>query len=125
MPRDSLDDSEEPALQEVLDALDDPDCRAILDALDEPMTTKEIADRCGIALSSTYRKVERLADASMLDERVEVRADGHHTTTYAVDIEAVLIALNETREFELTIERPSRTADERLARLWSEVREGT
>ena len=125
MPRDSLDDSEEPALQEVLDTLDDPDCRAILDALDEPMTTKEIADRCGIALSSTYRKVERLADASMLDERVEVRADGHHTTTYAVDIEAVLIALNETREFELTIERPSRTADERLARLWSEVREGT
>ncbi|PSP63851.1 transcriptional regulator [Halobacteriales archaeon QH_8_64_26] len=125
MPRDSLDDSEEPALQEVLDALDDPDCRAILEALDEPMTTKEIADRCGIALSSTYRKVERLADASMLDERVEVRADGHHTTTYAVDIEAVLIALNETREFELTIERPSRTADERLARLWSEVREGT
>ena len=125
MPRDSLDDSEEPALQEVLDALDDPDCRAILDALDEPMTTKEIADRCGIALSSTYRKVERLADASMLDERVEVRADGHHTTTYAVDIEAVLIVLNETREFELTIERPSRTADERLARLWSEVREGT
>jgi predicted transcriptional regulator len=89
------------------------------------MTTKEIADRCGIALSSTYRKVERLADASMLDERVEVRADGHHTTTYAVDIEALLIALNETREFELTIERPSRTADERLARLWSEVREGT
>ena len=125
MPRDSLDDSEEPALQEVLDALDDPDCRAILEALDEPITTKEIADRCGIALSSTYRKVERLADASMLDERVEVRADGHHTTTYAVDIEAVLIALNETREFELTIERPSRTADERLARLWSEVREGT
>ena len=125
MPRDSLDDSEEPALQEVLDALDDPDCRAILEALDEPITTKEIADRCGIALSSTYRKVERLADASMLDERVEVRADGHHTTTYAVDIEAVLIVLNETREFELTIERPSRTADERLARLWSEVREGT
>jgi predicted transcriptional regulator len=125
MPRDSLDDSEEPALQEVLDALDDPDCRAILEALDEPMTTKEIADRCGIALSSTYRKVEHLADASMLDERVAVRADGHHTTTYAVDVEAVLITLNETREFELTIERPSRTADERLARLWSEVREGT
>ena len=125
MPRDSLDDGEEPALQEVLDALDDPDCRAILETLDEPMTTKEIADRCEMPLSSVYRKAKRLAEASTVDERVDVRADGHHTTTYAVDAEAVLIGLSETWEFELTIERPSRTADERLTRLWSEVRSGT
>lgn len=125
MVRDSFDDGDEPALQAVLDALDDPQCREILETLDDPMTTKAIATHCDMALSTAYRKLDRLTEASMLDERIEVRADGHHTTTYAVDFEAVLIALNEVREIEVTIERPSRTADERLARLWSEVRSGT
>jgi hypothetical protein len=37
----------------------------------------------------------------------------------------VVIALSEDREFEADIARRPRTADERLADLWSEVRKET
>ena len=65
------------------------------------MTTGEIVDRCDIPLSSAYHKLERLTDASMIDERVEARADGHHTSKYVLNIEAVLIALSNDQRFGL------------------------
>lgn len=111
-----------PPLQELLDALDDPDCRAILRQLEEPMTASELSEACGIPSSTTYRKVERLLEASLIEERTEIRADGHHTARYAPVFEAVRIGLDEDRSFEVEIERPTRTPDERLSELWAEVR---
>jgi len=49
-------------LDDTFDALADPDCRAILGAADTAMTTSELADACDIALSTAYRKVERLSE---------------------------------------------------------------
>jgi hypothetical protein len=42
-----------------------------------------------------------------------------------VVFEEVVIALAERREFEVDIARRPRTADERLANLWTEVRKET
>jgi DNA-binding IclR family transcriptional regulator len=116
---------DEPALQVVLDALEDPDCRTIVTHLEEPMTASEIAEAADVPLSTTYRKLDLLAEASILAETTEIREGGHHTTKYVLDFEAVRIALSEDREFEVSIDRPARTADERLAQLWSEVRRET
>ncbi len=76
-------------------------------------------------LSTTYRKLELLSNASLVDERTKIRPGGHHTTQYALDFEAVRIALDDDREFEVTIDRPPRAPDEQLAKLWSEVRRST
>ena len=122
MVRDPFRDDAAPDLEVVLDALDDGTCRAIVKQLDKPMTANEISETAGVPLSTTYRKLELLADASLLDEMTEIRDDGHHTTLYAVDFEAVQIALDEQRAFEVGITRPPRTADERLEKLWTEVR---
>jgi DNA-binding IclR family transcriptional regulator len=116
---------DEPALQVVLDALEDPDCRTIVTHLEEPMTASEIAEAADVPLSTTYRKLDLLAEASILAETTEIREGGHHTTKYVLDFEAVRIALSEDRDFEVSIDRPARTADERLAQLWSEVRRET
>jgi len=114
-----------PELQDVLDALDDADCRTIVRNLDRPMTAQEIADATDIPQSTAYRKLDLLSEATIVDERTEIRQDGHHTTRYLLDFETVRIGLDEQREFDLDIARPARSPDEQLARLWSEVRKET
>ena len=114
-----------PDLQAVLDALDDPDCRTIVRNLEEPMTAQEIADATDIPQSTTYRKLDLLSEATIVDEQTEIRSDGHHTTRYEVAFEEVRIALDEDRCFEIAVEQRDRSADERLADMWSQVRRET
>lgn len=125
MVRDPHADDEVPDLQSVLDALEDPDCRTILRSLTRPMTAEEISEATDIPLSTTYRKLELLTEASLLQEGVAIRPDGHHASRYVVTFEEVVIALSEDREFDVDIAGRSRTAEERLANLWSEVRKET
>lgn len=70
------------ALDATFEALADPDCRAILGAADAPMTTREIADACDIALSTAYRKVDRLSDTPLLAEGVRFDPGGDHAAEY-------------------------------------------
>ncbi|EMA61367.1 winged helix-turn-helix domain-containing protein [Halorubrum lipolyticum] len=69
-------------LDDTFDALADPDCRAILGAADTAMTTSELADACDIALSTAYRKVERLSETPLLVEGVRFDPDGDHAAEY-------------------------------------------
>jgi DNA-binding transcriptional ArsR family regulator len=118
--------TEEPAeLQAVLDALDDADARTIIRALEEPKTASDISERCDIPLSTTYRKLDLLTEAALLEEGTAIRADGHHATTYAVSFEAVRVFLTESRDFDVEIEGGKQTPDERLADIWSKVRRET
>ncbi len=125
MVRDPAADDKTPELTTVLNALDDEDCRAIVSVLVEPMTASEISEESGVPLSTTYRKLELLTDSSLLYEGVEVRSDGQHASRYAVDFEEVVIALDETREFEVDVAGRARSPDQRLENLWSEVRKET
>jgi DNA-binding transcriptional ArsR family regulator len=125
MVRDPFADEEEPPLQAVLDALDDETCRELLRAMEEPMTASELSDASDVPLSTTYRKLEALSEASLVDELTEIRSDGQHTTRYEIDFDAVRVALDEDRRFQLSVERPVETPDERLATLWSEVQQET
>jgi predicted transcriptional regulator len=114
-------------LQDVLDALEDESARDIVLSLTEPMTASEVSETCDVSLSTTYRKLDLLTDAELLDERTEIRSDGHHTTRYLVDFEAVTVALTDgdSREFDVEIQRPPRAPDERLASIWEQVRRET
>ena len=113
-----------PHLQPVLDALDDEDCRTIIRRLDEPLTAGEVAEECDIPTSTTYRKLDLLSEAQLLAEGVEVRQDGHHATRYRTDFERVIVSLVESRDLDVTIDRPADDAADRLASMWSEVRKG-
>jgi DNA-binding IclR family transcriptional regulator len=116
---------DEVGLESILDALDDEAARIIVIELTEPMTASELSDSCEIPLSTTYRKLDLLTEASLLDERTEIRQDGHHTTRYVVDFEEVTVGLTDDRRFDVTVARPARSADEQLADLWGEVRRET
>jgi len=122
-----------PSVDEVLDALADDAARRIVTALSEPKTASELSEECDIPLSTTYRKLEQLTEASLLEESTDIRRDGQHTTRYSVAFESVTVAIPDDddggdgnrREFDVSFTRPERTRDERLADLWSELREET
>lgn len=124
MVRDPLAD-DDPELESVLEALHDEDCRKIVAVLSEPMTADKIAEATDIPLSTTYRKLDKLTEASLLEEGVEIRSDGQHASRYVVAFDEVAIALSEDNEFGVDISRRPRSTDERLAELWSEVRKET
>ena len=132
MVRDPSREPEPPSVDEVLDALADDAARRIVAALTEPKTASELSEECDIPLSTTYRKLEKLTDASLLAESTDIRRDGQHTTRYSVSFDAVTVTVDDgdegdadRREFDVEFSRPERTRDERLADLWSELREET
>ncbi|WP_255196870.1 winged helix-turn-helix domain-containing protein [Halorarius litoreus] len=117
-----LRDSEpEPDLETVLDALDDETCRGIVEELTEPMTATEVSEACSVPLSTTYRKLDRLAEASLVTTATEVRRDGHHTTHYRTDFQSVLVEFHEESQLGVNVARPQ-VPEARLETLWSEVR---
>lgn len=80
----------------VLEALDDESCRCILEALtDETLTAKEIADACDLPLSSTYRKIDCLVEAGMLDESTRVRLHEKHVKEYRTAVDRVVVTIGE------------------------------
>lgn len=124
MVRDSFAEEAEPEVETVLEALRDEDCRTIIRHLEGPMTASDVSEHCDIPLSTTYRKLDTMADATLLEELTEIRTDGRHTTRYRLDFDEVLLAVEDDRTLDMRISRPARSADERLEYLWSEVRKG-
>ena len=122
--RDPHGGTDAPPLQSVLDALDDPDCREILRRLDGPMTASEVSEECEIPMSTTYRKLDLLSEASLVVESTEIRSDGHHATLYDAGFDAVTIALDDDA-ITVSVERPDSRPEERLASMWREVRNET
>jgi DNA-binding transcriptional ArsR family regulator len=81
----------------ILTALEDPDCRALLEATtDEALTASELTDRCEVPRSTTYRKLEQLTEAGLLEERVRLSTDGKHASEYRRTFDDVTISLGES-----------------------------
>lgn len=116
------DDSVSPEV--ILENLADEDARALIRSMDRPRNAGELAERSDVPVSTTYRKLERLESATLIDERIDIRDDGRHTSQYRPYFEQVVITLTEDRELDIELVRPTETTDERLAHLWSEVRKG-
>lgn len=93
-PGTATDDRPNADCETVLSALEDPDCRALLEATaDRALTAGELTERCDIPRSTTYRKLERLSEAGLLEERVRLSADGKHASEYRRTFDDVTISL--------------------------------
>lgn len=109
--------------QALFDALADPDCRQIALSLDTPSSAKEIAAQCDLPQTSTYRKLELLSEADLVEERTRIRSDGHHATCYVRDFDGVFVAVDGDQSFDVDVVSGSESPDERLARFWSRISE--
>nr|WP_049890619.1 helix-turn-helix domain-containing protein [Halogeometricum borinquense] len=94
----------EDAVQDLLDAFNDAGCRAILDATSgEALSASEVSEACDLPLSTTYRKLDQLTDAGLLEERTRIRRSGKHASEYARLVEDMVISLDECGEMELRV----------------------
>jgi DNA-binding transcriptional ArsR family regulator len=75
----------------VLDTLTDPLCRRALACAATPVTAREVAECADLSMSTTYRKLDDLTDAGLLETQTELRDDGYHTTRYRATIEEATI----------------------------------
>lgn len=112
----------DPETGTVLKALADPECRTILAELDRPRSAPEVIERCGLSQTNTYRKLESLSEARLVEEGTELRPDGHHVTTYERAATGVVVLL-EDADFACEVVREPTSADRRLARFWSRISE--
>lgn len=80
----------------ILTALDDADCRTILEELGDDVyrSASELSERCDVPLSTTYRKLELLEEAGLLEERLRIRQSGRHASEYARRVEGVRVAVD-------------------------------
>ncbi|MFA1610537.1 ArsR/SmtB family transcription factor [Halobellus rubicundus] len=122
--------SEDPDPGDILDILSDDYARAILAATSvKPMSAQQLADECEMSEPTVYRRVERLREHDLLEERTEVRSDGNHYGVYAATLSELSIELEEGR-FEADVtrrepasfpgERESDTAD-RFRKMWENL----
>jgi DNA-binding transcriptional ArsR family regulator len=110
-------------IETVCEALADPECREILSELDEYRSAREVVDRCGVAKTSAYRKLDQLTDAGLVDERIEPGPDGHHVTEYQRDFSGVLVTHETGEEYSLQVIKGNDSPDEQLASFWSQISE--
>jgi DNA-binding transcriptional ArsR family regulator len=99
----------EEELRGLLRAIEDPDCRRILEATGgRALSANELTERYDLPSSTVYRKLERLTDLGLVEERIRIHRTGRHVSEYrrcvgdvrfsVVEGEAELELLREDRE---------------------------
>jgi len=110
--------ADDPDLATLVGLLDDEHVRTILAATNaEPLSAATLSDRCGVSTSAIYRRVDRLVDAGLIDERTRPRSDGHHDTVYVATLERFELVVADG-EVDWTIDRTNRDVADELTRLW-------
>lgn len=98
--------AEEAAVESLLTVLDDPDCRAIIEATTtEALSASELSERCDLPLSTTYRKLDQLTEASVLEEQVRLSRSGQHTSEYRLQIDSIELSVDPEAGIVLQISR--------------------
>lgn len=96
-----------PEFERVIAALDDEACREIITVLEEPMTVHDIAEATDHPLSTTYRKLDHLTEAGLVEETVGVRHGSHRTARYVANLDRISIGLDDDNELCADIDRSS------------------
>lgn len=106
-----------PAFECVIGALDDGACREIIAALEEPMTVHEIAETTDRPLSTTYRKLDRLTEAGLVEETTGVRQGRHRKSRYVANLDRISIDLDDDNELRVEIDRAPNLG------LWADIQQ--
>lgn len=105
-------------LTALLSLLEDEYARAILaETSVQPMSAQELAERCEVADSTIYRRIERLREHELLAERQVPDSDGHHYKEYSARLDHVRIDL-QSGEFSIDVARIEEDPVDRFTRLY-------
>ncbi|USZ73468.1 winged helix-turn-helix domain-containing protein [Natronosalvus halobius] len=106
---------------DIFQVLADDYARRILVAADDgPMTAKALSDACDASLATVYRRVSKLQNHGLLDERTSIDSDGTHRREFETVLEGLHVDLSEG-EFTLTVDTCDTLADN-FTELWDDMR---
>ncbi len=94
----------------------------ILDATHEPKSAQELSEELGIPIATSYRRIEELTDANLLElTGREFSNEGRRTKVYRRDIEGVAISFS-TDGIDINVEdRPE--VENSLVDVWRDLKE--
>lgn len=96
----------EDRLTDFLEAVDDADCRALLRASrGDAKTVKELSEECDVPLSTAYRKVGRLHEAGLVEEKIRFDGSGTHTRVYEQQFDCAVIVLTDDGGLDVELAR--------------------
>jgi len=115
-------DGDGEALSDVLSLLDDDHARTILvETTVEPMSAQELAERCDVADSTIYRRIDRLREYDLLVETQQIDREGNHYKQYRARLDHVTIDLD-SDGFSIELARVDEEPVDRFRRLYEELR---
>jgi predicted transcriptional regulator len=93
-----------PQTETFVRTITDDECCRLLSAVEtEPKPVKELSEECEIPLSTTYRKMNRLQEAGLVEEQIQLGGSGNHTSVYRQQFDGARITLSEDGEFEVEL----------------------
>lgn len=106
---------------EILDLLGEERVRQILAATShEPLPAKELSERCGVAPSTIYRRVEEMVDHDLLVERTRIEPDGSHHSVYEANVDRLEVRVEDgTVDVSMHVRED---AAQRFSRIWNDIR---
>lgn len=88
---------DETDVDQLFGAITDEDSRMILrETRAEALTAKELSERCDIATSTAYRKLEQLVETGLLDEQIRFTSTTKHACEYTHDIDGIELDVTST-----------------------------
>lgn len=82
------------------------------------MSAKALSEECDVSLRTVYRRVERLVACTLLEERTQLAADGHHYSVYSARLDHLTVTLDDNA-FQVTIEpKPPKPMADHLTEMW-------
>jgi DNA-binding transcriptional ArsR family regulator len=108
--------SDPPDVATLTDLLADDSARQILvETKGEGRSAAALSERLGVSEPTVYRRLERLREADLVVEEVQVVTDGKNYSVYRAQLDGVELDLT-ADGFEVTVSRRERMAD-RFTRL--------
>ncbi len=91
-------------MENVFDALADGQCRLMLQELsEEPLSAAELSEECDMPQSTTYRKIDELQEAELVEERTRLGTNGNHSSEYAVTAQQIEVTVSGDGGVDLTV----------------------
>lgn len=87
----------------------------------QEMSAPELSEACNASVSTIYRRIERLQEYNLLDERLQLDRDGHHYNTYRARLERIEIELR-NGEFDIKVTYREETPADRFTDLFEGLR---
>lgn len=105
--------TDDKSIETLLRTLADRDCQHILQYLRRaPMSAPELVERCDIARSTVYRKLDQLEETRLVDTRIRLSKAGTHATEYHITVQELCVECG-ADGIELVIQGTEKTHDSR------------